>query len=258
MLTKKITLLLMIGFLLPGFTLSKKPEFHPPGTVPIVDNFFFDESERTNLDWREYLFWLQQNHGETAEEYVAAIPDSTVWSNRGGFEQPMIDNYFWHPAFDNYPVVGITHEQATAYCQWRTYRVREMIAANFANKPEMISYSRRMDYRLPSKTEWEMVSRLNDDNQSKLRLKKKNQKFGGVYNVKSSSAYTVPVHSYGPGTMGVYNMLGNVAEMVREKGVAKGGAFIHTEQEVLSGRDYVYEEKDYWLGFRCVCEITDK
>ena len=263
----KLLACLFTGFLLLSAAGRHGQVFQPPGMVPVVDNFFVDETEISNINWREYLSWVKRNQGLDTFQYAQALPDTTVWERSKNYSEVMVENYLRHPAFDAYPVVGVNHDQAKAYCLWRTDRVREMLAANYYDKPRIINIARRLQYRLPTKTEWELVARLNDVNQAKLRFrsKKKNREDAGYYNLNyfnetlnSTAMYTSPGRSHAPGTKGVYNLIGNVAEMVQEPGVAKGGAFIHTETEALSGRDFPYEQQDYWLGFRCVCEILDK
>ena len=52
--------------------------------------------------------------------------------------------------------------------------------------------------------------------------------------------------------LGVYNLKGNVAEMILEKGVAKGGSWVHTNEETTIEKDFKYTKPQSWLGFRCV------
>ena len=122
-------------------------KFAPPGTVPISEAFFADESEVTNISWKEYLYWIAEKEGETSEAYAAALPDTTVWQ---GAAETMNRVYFWHPAYESYPVVGINHEQATAYCKWRTERVKEMLMARKENRSKTY-IPQDFSYRLPFK-----------------------------------------------------------------------------------------------------------
>ena len=86
-----------------------------------------DEYEIRNVDWREYTNWMKAVFGKTAPRLVqTAQPDFTVWRDELAYNEPYLENYFTHPAFDQYPVVGVTWEQAMNYCQWRTDRVNEM------------------------------------------------------------------------------------------------------------------------------------
>lgn len=93
-----------------------------------VASFYMDETEVSNVDWLEYLYWLERVFGETYPEvFRAALPDTTVWRRDLGFNEPFVANYLRHPAYQNYPVVGVSWKQAADYCIWRTDRVNEQI-----------------------------------------------------------------------------------------------------------------------------------
>jgi len=92
-----------------------------------VASFYMDETEVSNVDWLEYLYWLNQNFPNDRELYYNAIPDTLVWRNPLSYNEPYVDNYLRHPAYQDYPVVGVTWEQANDYCVWRTDRVNEEI-----------------------------------------------------------------------------------------------------------------------------------
>lgn len=92
-----------------------------------VASFYMDETEVANVDWREYLYWIQRNFPDDYEYYYNALPDTLVWRRPLSYNEPYVTNYFRHPAFQDYPVVGITWEQAVAYCEWRSDRVNEQI-----------------------------------------------------------------------------------------------------------------------------------
>ena len=118
------------------FTVGEKDEFitsprNNPTRSLTVTSFYMDKYEVTNLNWNEYLHWLEFVFGGVAPELVdRARPDHKVWRDDLAYNDPYEDNYFEHPAFSFYPVVGITWEQAMAYCQWRTDRVNEMALIN--------------------------------------------------------------------------------------------------------------------------------
>ncbi|HMX40362.1 MAG TPA: SUMF1/EgtB/PvdO family nonheme iron enzyme, partial [Saprospiraceae bacterium] len=93
-----------------------------------VSSFYMDETEVANIDYREYLYWVANTFGETYPEvWRRALPDTLVWREELAFNEPLVETYFRHPAYDDYPVVGINWNQANEYAKWRTDRVNEMI-----------------------------------------------------------------------------------------------------------------------------------
>jgi len=90
-----------------------------------------DETEVTNIMYTEYLFWLKTVFPPEDENYkniyTGAIPDTLVWRNRLGYNETMTNNYLRHPAYAEYPVVGVNWIQATEFSKWRTDRVNENI-----------------------------------------------------------------------------------------------------------------------------------
>ncbi|RYY33453.1 MAG: gliding motility lipoprotein GldJ [Sphingobacteriaceae bacterium] len=92
-----------------------------------VPSFYMDETEVSNQDWLDYLHWINITFPEDRELYYNATPDSLVWRRPLSYNEPYVYNYLRHPAFQDYPVVGITWEQAQDYCVWRTDRTNENI-----------------------------------------------------------------------------------------------------------------------------------
>jgi gliding motility-associated lipoprotein GldJ len=96
-----------------------------------VQSFFMDETEVTNKMYSEYLFWVKTVFPPTEENYKhiynGAIPDTLVWRNRLGYNETMTNNYLRHPAYADYPVVGVNWIQAVEFSKWRTDRVNENI-----------------------------------------------------------------------------------------------------------------------------------
>ena len=92
-----------------------------------VSSFYMDETEISNIHWREYVYWLETRYESFPDVARGAVPDQKVWLDELSYNDPMVESYFKHPAFDDYPVVGVTWEQIQGYCQWRTDRVNEML-----------------------------------------------------------------------------------------------------------------------------------
>ncbi len=93
-----------------------------------VSSFYMDETEITNKDYREYIYWLRRAYINDLPEVVwAAEPDQTVWRSPLGYNEPFVKNYFAHAAYNNYPVVGVNWYQAKDFCTWRTDRVNEFL-----------------------------------------------------------------------------------------------------------------------------------
>jgi gliding motility-associated lipoprotein GldJ len=94
-----------------------------------VMSFYMDETEVTNKMYMEYLDWVKNVFSPDEENYkniyVGACPDTLVWRNRLGYTETMTNNYLRHPAYANYPVVGVNWIQAVEFAKWRTQRVNE-------------------------------------------------------------------------------------------------------------------------------------
>ena len=92
-----------------------------------VSSFYLDEVEVRNQDYLEYLFWIKTRYQTYPEVYKKNLPDTLVWRDKLGYNEPFVNQYLRHPAYKNYPVVGVSWEQARDYCSWRTDRVNERI-----------------------------------------------------------------------------------------------------------------------------------
>jgi len=96
-----------------------------------VQSFYMDETEVTNLMYLEYLDWIKRVFPPSNENYrniyEGAVPDTLVWRNRLGYNEVMTNNYLRHPAYANYPVVGVSWVQAVEFSKWRTDRVNELV-----------------------------------------------------------------------------------------------------------------------------------
>ncbi len=96
-----------------------------------VQSFYMDETEVTNSMYLEYLDFLKSVYPPEdprySNIYKGALPDTLVWRNRLGFNETMTNNYLRHPAYAEYPVVGVNWIQAVQFAEWRTDRVNEIM-----------------------------------------------------------------------------------------------------------------------------------
>ncbi|MDT0687498.1 gliding motility lipoprotein GldK [Autumnicola psychrophila] len=214
-------------------------------------------------------------------EELAIYPDTTVWIKdfNYSYNEPMHNDYFWHSAFDDYPVVGVSWKQARAFAQWRT-----MYHNEFRQEKDLENVP---TYRLPTEGEWEYAARGG--------LEGATYPWGGPYakndrgcfmaNFKplrgdyaaDQALYTVEAKSYDPNDYGLYNMAGNVGEWVYSsydpisyeymssmnpsvnnpddmRKVVRGGSWKDVAYFLqVSSRDYEYADSARsYIGFRTV------
>ncbi|MGB1041399.1 MAG: SUMF1/EgtB/PvdO family nonheme iron enzyme [Flavobacteriales bacterium] len=92
-----------------------------------VKTFYIDETEVTNQYWVDYLHWTRRTYTDFPLIYKKALPDTLVWRSKLGYNEPQVEYYLRHPAYQEYPVVGVSWLQANNYCSWRSDRVNEVI-----------------------------------------------------------------------------------------------------------------------------------
>lgn len=271
---KTLLFVLLLFNVRVSFAQKKSKQKAPPGTVQINDTLFVDRTEIANVHWREYLFYLEKF--DSLNSYKA-LPDTLVWRDTAAYNEPLTEYYFRHPMFNSYPVVGISHEQAIEFCKWRTF------AANFFRyvkennltdwKAHLLdTFPIKFYFRLPTKHEWETLAAGKfslqeypygyDSTYKKWKgkyMKAFKCKFPGDKPVDFLSRdriyYTASVESYFLNSSRTNNMIGNVSEMVAEKGIAKGGSFEHKLEDCKIINNQYYTKPERWLGFRCVAVI---
>ncbi len=254
-----------------GGAVSYKPDITvtPPGTVKFGPGLFFDKTEITNFNWQEYVMWQVKTYGKRSQEHINALPDTLVWKSKLAYNEPYVTYYFNHPAYNNYPVVGISYEQAVDFCKWRTDRVKELYEIQQLKNKKAI-YPVNFEYRLPSKLEWERMANVGYSEKMMKKIigkykgkslanfrKGKGDNMGVAGDLNDNADVTAPVESYWPNALGCYNLIGNVAEMTNVKGIAKGGAWNHEEDDIAIEKDFNYAKQSAWLGFRCVFEVME-
>jgi formylglycine-generating enzyme len=171
-------------------------------------------------------------------EVVNVYPDNKTWATDFPNSQTdmMVRAYFTSDAFDDYPVVGVTWEQAQAYAHWRSMRARQN------NKKNKYALGYDLPFTLPSEAQWVYAAlgelsfadvdsfRIPRDNKDRLVANFKQSE--GEY-TQDGSSYTVHVMSYKPNQFGLYNMMGNVAEWVLDAYNESAWAFVHDQNPVL-------------------------
>lgn len=253
---KKIILLSVIGFCF-SFSSKKNKTFIPPGTKQITETLFADETEISNFAWREYESWTKTRYGVNSKEHLETLPDTLVWRNPKFYNEPYVIHYYRHAAYKDYPVVGVSYEQALAFCKWRTDRVKEYYYLK--NKKDIA-----IEYQLPTKEQWELLC---SDQAGLFTRQGRNEKGEHLINcyreedtlsvsVKNEPDVAAPVYSYYKNQFGLYNMIGNVSEMIFDKGISKGGSWSHKLEECFVDKDLTYNKPESWLGFRCVCVVN--
>ncbi|UAY51417.1 SUMF1/EgtB/PvdO family nonheme iron enzyme [Ferruginibacter albus] len=91
-----------------------------------VPSFFIDETEVANVHYREYLYWLNNTFSGDTAIMRKALPDTLCWRQELAYNEPYVEYYLRYPAYNYYPVVGVSWLQAHDFCVWRTDRVNEL------------------------------------------------------------------------------------------------------------------------------------
>ncbi|TYA74895.1 T9SS ring complex lipoprotein PorK/GldK [Seonamhaeicola marinus] len=265
----------------------------------VMDTMYLpiEESYNGQRTWDVKKFKFQYNYMDIKEaaknrgvarkdvirkEEVEIYPDTTVWIRdfAYSYNEPMHNDYFWHDAYSDYPVVGVTWKQAKAFCEWRTINKN-----SYQKSKKGASMVNR--FRLPSEAEWEYAARGG--------LQAATYPWGGPYtksdrgcfmaNFKpvrgdyaaDQALYTVEAKSYEPNDYNLYNMAGNVAEWVNAsydpssyeytstinpsvnddnntRKVIRGGSWKDVAYFLqVSSRDYEYADSARsYIGFRTV------
>ena len=179
---------------------------------------------------------------------VPVLPDETCWVNDfpNSTNAVYTAKYFNHPGYDNYPVVGVTWEQAEAYCAWRTehYKRGLRLPAGQIVEP----------YRLPTEAEWEYAARMGNSRivypwgTEEIRSCEGcfygNFKPGDGDYTADKHLITAPVSSYPPNDFGLFDMAGNVAEWTSTAWSTSGLRHINDVNPELNYRADIHDSRD--------------
>lgn len=167
----------------------------------------------------------------------------------------------------NFPITGVSYKQAVKYTNWLS-----TIFIKKVNENDYLAYE--VKFRLPSLDEWETMALngLSDEMRKQGCLDSLNSlgcmlvNFDSKPNCKNYDDYLK--HSFGKGSSfvfsfnpdynGLFNVFGNVAEMLNENGVAKGGSYFHSAKKAQVTHSIEYDGPAPWLGFRVVAELKAK
>jgi formylglycine-generating enzyme required for sulfatase activity len=261
-----------------------------PGVLWLKDNLYIDETEVTNFHYLEYYFWTLRNR---PQKINGLLLDTARWVNDNYGTIELLKYYHRHPVYRDYPVVGISYEQAVDYCEWRTNMVNCLLYNRQKGEKKFsfdstFDYPKQVLYRLPTLEEWTFAAHAGLDTTlyplGYVNLTSKQGKpinfTQEYYNLfqrpqipffiarKSKSTRPCPTNhvKFGgvPNKYGLYNLIGNVSELVLDSLVV-GLNFKTTldgkpiyEKEYKLDEALNYKRPEVWIGFRCVCEILVK
>lgn len=245
--------------------------------VHLKDNLYAGKCEVTNSLYLEFINDLTKKNN--VDLLKKAQIDSLNWRDRLTFNAPLVELYFRHPAYANYPVVNVSYEAATLFCEWLTVEYN----SNTNRKFKIVKF------RLPTQSEWEFAAKggldaciyswgnrlfennrnncnfwnIGDENLKYDTLSKKIVvDFPDIMLVAGSlteeSNITVPVDSYPANKFGLYNVCGNAAEMIQEKGISKGGSWRSPGGDVTIKSKGKYSKSANDLGFRYFVDIIEQ
>ncbi|CAG5086546.1 Formylglycine-generating enzyme [Parvicella tangerina] len=194
--------------------------------VSTVASFFLSKTEIPNWLYREFCQVMIDSLGMDSAHLF--LPDTLCWlENESPYTEPMASYYFSHPAYDNYPVVGVNYLQTVLFCDWLTDKVQKGLSKDSKTK----GWAKMISFRLPNESEWEYAARGGLDISAYPWGESYYVYNDGGYTPKANCGaiidtlghivlpadhdgyrYTSDISSFSPNGYGLYNMSGNVAE----------------------------------------------
>jgi len=295
------------------------------GFEQLNDTLFISRTEVTNAEWLRYLYLL---HDSNRVAYQHALPDSLVWDRHFQFDTEddranaaVFEKFYRYSGFRLHPVVGVSHQQATAHCQWATCQFKTTLDSLSEEKGRwqfLNKWQTEVKVRLPKEGEWmgaawgKLPKEVYDYGYTDVYgkppmvfdidlLKEQLEERLGVTVLRKQLVkdidrfyrsptwpllncryprFKVPyfinyreqilpshwvwfkdsrissiVNTGRPNSIGLYNMIGNVAEMTQRPGIAKGGSWYHQLSESKISDRQLYRGPQAWLGFRYVAVV---
>jgi formylglycine-generating enzyme required for sulfatase activity len=245
---------------------DNKHEFFYNSSILLEDFMWISKTEVSNAQYQEFL-----NDASNTHEYKTLLPDSSLWREKIWFSEKYETYYFRHPSYKNYPVVCVSKQQAIKYCNWLTEKINSQLITENNNPIKSIQV------RLPNEWEWKYAARgglsqWNDypwesnslrfpDGKLKGKVRLNFKKGIGDYmgvagNLGDMADITGPVESYQPNGYQLYNMCGNVSEMVADNNYAYGGNWSSSGYNVrISSK--IKSKAAPTIGFRYVIEVME-
>ncbi len=247
----------------------------------VKPGLYASKFEATNLEYNEFLTYLEKK-GAMSMLDKAKILDENWYHLQPSFGEPFLSTYAHHPAYENYPVVNISHEGAVFFCDWLTEQYNTYAKREF----------KKVLFRLPTEQEWLAAARAGKENavfpwgghylrgtngqflanftyimesqQKKMRedgtMEINKPLFPHTETSQTRMNATCPVDLFTPNDFGIYNISGNAAEMLAEPGRTRGGSWhsfgyylrLDAEDEYAG-----FTEPSPMIGFRYFMEVLE-
>jgi formylglycine-generating enzyme required for sulfatase activity len=259
---------------------QKDFSYVPPGFVVLnedtlsIQAFYMQNYEVTNKQYNEFLTWLEENGDETAKKQVALSTEN--WTSEPGmYSEQYALHYHTHEAYQDYPVVNVSHEGALLYCAYLEEKINSALqsATVKVHLPEHAEFIRAgAGDQLGAIYSWGDTHLRNTDGslranfiripQSSLTRDKEGNlisypmPYDHFHESNESADLTAPSKSYFPSKLGFYNLNGNVAEMIAEEGIAVGGSWMDYGYDIRLQSRRTYETASTKVGFRPVFRVV--
>ena len=229
--------------------------------VAINETVFAGKFEVTNVDYRRFLNSIKSKIDD--EEFQSLKIDSMQWKSDRFNNRLMAEHYHLHPAYDLYPVVNVSRAAAQAYCDWLT--------ESYHHNPKR-TYQKVL-FRLPTVEEWQQAAHGSDSVSNypwkgdfffttkmhhRCNVKKYYEQLQYVPFEEKYTEYIFTTKSFETNSIGLYNMGGNVSEMVSDAKVTKGGSWMDDSYftQIAVSQPYHLEPHPS-VGFRIFMEIIE-